>query len=86
MNATTLSQTATGFEMEPPFVDRRNAAPTGDAPVRERRQFTNSHSELSADAAELARTIDEYKARHRRRFINYEEVLSVVKSLGYTKG
>ncbi|QDU58640.1 hypothetical protein [Aeoliella mucimassa] len=67
------------------FVDRRRSVPAGDAPVRERRQFTNSHSELSADAAELARAIDEYKARHRRRFINYEEVLSVVKELGYSK-
>lgn len=67
-----------------PFVDRRaEAAPTGV--VRERRQFTNSHDGLSDEAAELARAIDSYKARHRRRFINYEEMLGVVKSLGYSR-
>ncbi|MEO0529896.1 MAG: hypothetical protein AAF266_04880 [Planctomycetota bacterium] len=66
------------------FVDRR--AETGDsAVVRERRQFTNSHDGLSDEAAELARAIDSYKARHRRRFINYEEMLAVVKGLGYTR-
>jgi hypothetical protein len=85
VNATTLATPATEFEAGVPFVDRRSPVPAGDAPVRERRQFTNSHTELSDDAAELARAIDEYKARHRRRFINYEEVLCVVKSLGYQR-
>lgn len=66
------------------FVDRR--APEGAADVvRERRQFTNSHDGLSPEAADLARAIDSYKARHRRRFINYEEMLAVVKSLGYER-
>jgi hypothetical protein len=54
-------------------------------PVRERRQFTNSHSELTPEARELAIAIDQYKLHHRRRFINYEEMLMVVKSLGYSK-
>jgi hypothetical protein len=85
VNATTYPSPATNFEVDMPFVDRRSSAPVGDAPVSERRQFTNSHSELSDDAAELARAIDEYKSRHRRRFINYEEVLGVVKSLGYAR-
>lgn len=67
-----------------PFVDRRGDLP-GGSPVRERRQFTNSYDELTDEAAELAHAIDAYKAQHRRRFINYEEVLSVVKTLGYTK-
>ena len=66
------------------FVDRRGATPTKQ-PVRERRQFTNSHQGLSDQAAELASAIDSYKAQHRRRFINYEEMLSVVKSLGYSR-
>lgn len=70
---------------ETPFVDRRSAPPAADAPGQERRQFTNSHEELSPEAAELARAIDEYKLLHRRRFITYEEMLSVVKSLGYSK-
>ena len=33
----------------------------------------------------LAREIDRYKFRHRRRFINYEEILALVKELGYQK-
>jgi hypothetical protein len=68
-----------------PFVDRRSYSnPTG-APQRERRQFTNSHDELSPEARELAQAIDSYKLMHRRRFITYEEMLSVVKSLGYKR-
>lgn len=70
---------------DPPFVDRRSPEGTEATPVRERRQFTNSHNELSEEAAELARAIDEYKAQHRRRFINFEEVLAIVKSLGYSR-
>jgi len=42
----------------PTFVDRREHATSRLAPVRERRQFTNSHSELSPDARELATAID----------------------------
>jgi len=69
----------------PPFLDRRNPVPAGSSNDSERRQFTNSHDELSAEASELARSIDQYKMQHRRRFINYEEMLSIVKSLGYSK-
>jgi hypothetical protein len=66
-----------------PFVDRRNNTeqPTG----LERRQFTNSHNELTPEAADLARAIDGYKLHHRRRFINYEEMLSIIKGLGYAR-
>jgi hypothetical protein len=68
-----------------PFVDRRSYdSPTG-APQRERRQFTNSHDDLSPDARELAQAIDSYKLVHRRRFITYEEMLAVVKELGYKR-
>jgi hypothetical protein len=67
------------------FVDRRNYSASGEAPVGERRQFTNSHEELSPEAKELAIAIDGYKLRHRRRFITFEEMLEVVKSLGYSK-
>lgn len=66
------------------FVDRRDPYATQSG-GRERRQFTNSHSELSPDAADLARAIDTYKLTHRRRFINFEEMLGIVKSLGYRK-
>lgn len=64
------------------FVDRRNAAET---PVRDRRQFGSSHSDLSEDARELALAIDGYKARHRRRYITFEEMLTVIHQLGYAR-
>jgi hypothetical protein len=67
------------------FVERRAGTLGGDAPTRERRQFTNSHEELSPPAQELARAIDGYKLTHRRRFITFEEMLSVIESLGYRK-
>ena len=67
------------------FVDRREPTAPGSAPGVERRQFANSHSELSDDAGELARAIDQYKLLHRRRFIDFEEMLGVIKSLGYHK-
>lgn len=67
------------------FVDRRSR--TGDtvSPGAERRQFVDSRQELSPDAQELAAAIDRYKMMHRRRFITYEEMLSVIRSLGYQK-
>ena len=69
-----------------PFVDRRNYTVQPGAPLqRERRQFTNSHDELSPEARDLAQAIDSYKLMHRRRFITYEEMLAVVKSLGYKR-
>ena len=67
------------------FVDRRNYNSAGELPGRERRQFTNNHDALSPDARELAIAIDEYKLRHRRRFITYEEMLTVITGLGYQK-
>ena len=68
-----------------PFLERRNYE-AGRVPGLERRQFTNSHDELSPDARELALAIDAYKLHHRRRFITYEEMLDVIQSLGYSKG
>jgi hypothetical protein len=76
--------TATIESVAVPFVDRRSAEP-GPTPARERRQFTNSHDELSPAARELAEAVDRYKLVHRRRFITYEEILGVVESLGYRK-
>ncbi len=65
------------------FIDRRSYAGYHGAPGRERRQFADSHDELSADAKELAQAIDAYKLMHRRRFITHDEMLFVFKSLGY---
>ena len=67
------------------FLDRRSYGSDSESLPRERRQFANSHEGLSPDATELATAIDDYKLRHRRRFITYEEMLHVFKSLGYSK-
>lgn len=78
------------FVQSPPetsdtFVDRRRRHFDLAAPAGERRQFANCHEELTPDARELAMAIDEYKLRHRRRFITFEEMLHVIKSIGYSK-
>ena len=65
------------------FVDRRTKDAHSVPGGRERRQFANSYDDLSPDAAELAQAIDGYKIRHRRRFITFEEMLDIVRSLGY---
>ena len=67
------------------FVDRRGPAQEHALPARERRQFSDSYEGLSAEAAELGRAIDQYKLMNRRRYITYEEMLSVIQSLGYNK-
>ena len=68
-----------------PFVERRSPTAAPVAPSKERRQFTNSHTELSSEAQQLATAIDRYKILHRRRIIDYEEMLAVIKSLGYCR-
>ena len=65
------------------FVERRQQEASPGAPGRERRQFADSHAELSPDARELANAIDGYKLSHHRRFVTYEEMLAIVQSLGY---
>lgn len=67
------------------FIDRRNPELQRQSTGLERRQFTNSMAGYTEEAATLGRAIDQYKLLHRRRFINFEELLSVVRSLGYTK-
>ncbi len=69
----------------PSIVDRRsNPDSQGNAP--ERRQFASNYDDLSPAGQALGRAIDEYKMRHRRRFITYDEMVSVVESLGYKQG
>jgi hypothetical protein len=63
------------------FVERRENP--SDSVGSERRQFGSSHSDLSPDAKELAIAIDRYKIENRRRYITCEEMLAVMKSLGY---
>lgn len=67
-----------------PFVDRRAGRPEGRE-GQERRQFSNSYRELSPDARELALAIDRYKLERHRRIISFEEMLLVLKELGYRK-
>ncbi len=71
------------LEQSETFIDRRSPEAGVSRAPHERRQFTNSHEELSPEAGRLASAIDQYKLTHRRRFITYEEMLSVIKSLGY---
>ena len=65
------------------FVERRVFDVSQRTPEVERRQFANTLDGLSPEAQELGHAIDEYKLRHRRRFITYDETLSVIQSLGY---
>lgn len=66
------------------FIERRNS-PGRSAPGLERRQFSDGHQNLSPDAAELGQSIDQYKLVNRRRYISYEEMLAIIKELGYSK-
>lgn len=67
------------------FVDRRQTASEGRANGPERRQFSNSYSSDRPEVNELAEAIDQYKLRHRRRFITFEELYDVMRGLGYHK-
>ena len=79
------STPSTDTATEAQFKDRRSGGNVRSTPGLERRQFSDSHSNLSAEAAELGRTIDQYKLVNRRRYITYEEMLSIIKELGYSK-
>jgi hypothetical protein len=63
-------------EFWPMFFNCRSA-------TAKRSRRRNSHDDLSPETADLARAMDSYKLVHRRRFITFEEMLAVVKSLGY---
>ena len=67
------------------FIERRSYNSTAIPADRQRRQFADSHDELSSEARELAQAVDAYKLTHRRRFITHEEMLHVIKSLGYQR-
>lgn len=67
------------------FLDRRDGRTPMASHIRERRQFADGHAESTPAANELAEAIDQYKIRHRRRFITYEEMLDVITNLGYHK-
>lgn len=79
---TTLANAPTNEDKN--FIERRNKLDSA-AKRPERRQFASTHDNLSPDAKELALAIDSYKLQHRRRYITFEEMLSVVKDLGYSR-
>jgi hypothetical protein len=63
------------------FVDRRNAQ--DGPPGVERRQFADQRENQRPEVRELAEAVDQYKLRHRRRFVTFDELYDVMISLGY---
>lgn len=76
---------ATVFGSQQPFVDRRARGTDAEYDGPNRRQFSNSYNSARPEVNELAAAVDQYKMRHRRRFITYEELYDVIAELGYTK-
>ena len=74
---------STTFGKQTIIDDRRSSNSDYSGP--ERRQFRDSHSEMNPQVSELAQAVDQYKLNHRRRFITYEELHSVIIGLGYKK-
>lgn len=84
-----LDNTSTSIESEPigNGTERRNRENFGNSelPDTERRQFGNTYSNLSLEGQELAQAIDRYKMKYRRRYITTDEIILVLKDLGYHK-
>ncbi|MBX3417562.1 MAG: hypothetical protein KF851_08175 [Pirellulaceae bacterium] len=85
MNIEPTASDTTVASSQESFVDRRVSGYERKSAGIERRQFSNSYRGLSSDAAELGRAIDAYKLERHRRFIDFEEMLAIIKSLGYSK-
>ena len=67
------------------FVDRRAGSDGSRDAGPERRQFTASANVTRPEVAELSEAVDQYKLRHRRRFVTFEELFDVMTELGYHK-
>jgi NTP pyrophosphatase (non-canonical NTP hydrolase) len=67
------------------FVDRRKSYADDRTDGHERRQFQDSRTAFRPEVVELAEAVDQYKLRHRRRFITFEELHDVISELGYHK-
>jgi hypothetical protein len=65
------------------FVDRRVRSSDQSPNGVERRQFRDGDRSQRPEVAELADAIDDYKIKHRRRFITFEELYEVMIGLGY---
>jgi len=71
-------------DWEKTFFDRRRSG--GDPPQgRERRQFADSHADLSPEAREFAEAVDAYKLARGRKFVTLAEIFEVFMTLGYRK-
>lgn len=70
-------------EQQTGFLDRRSE--TSGPPGVERRQFSDSRDSERPEVRELAEAIDQFKLRHRRRFVTFDELYEVITSLGYHK-
>jgi hypothetical protein len=66
------------------FVDRRSSTESREG-APERRQFRATPDSTRPEVAEFASAVDAYKARHRRRFITFDELYDVMMELGYRK-
>jgi hypothetical protein len=71
-------------QTSPGFIDRRQASGMRKE-GGERRQFIDSRRTFRPEVIELAEAVDQYKLRHRRRFITFEELYDVIAELGYQK-
>ena len=77
-------QTVSEQQNSQSFVDRRGQGSPRDG-VPERRQFTASITSGNPAVAEIAEAVDQYKLRHHRRFITFDELFNVIAGLGYHK-
>ena len=73
-----------GEQNGPAFNDRRQGGGLRKE-GGERRQFIDSRRTFRPEVIELAEAVDQYKLRHRRRFITFEELYDVIAELGYQK-
>ncbi|MGD9855457.1 MAG: hypothetical protein AB7U20_10970 [Planctomycetaceae bacterium] len=69
-------------EQQTGFLNRRSSQ-ADSPPGVERRQFSTTHQSSRPEVNELAQAVDQYKLRHRRRFITFDELYDVMASLGY---
>ena len=71
-------------DWEQKFFERRSSR-SGPPAGRERRQFADSHADLSPEAREFAQAVDAHKLAHGSKFITLGEIFEILKSLGYHK-
>lgn len=79
-------------EWEKQFFDRRGSGAGGGAggsnpsnQQHERRQFADSHEDLSPEAREFAQAVDRHKLQNGRKFITLGEIYQIFIELGYRR-